>query len=245
MPTGIRKFGLIGYPLSHSFSPDYFKQKFSSEAISGCRYDAYPLSGADEVKMLLNDPEMCGLNVTIPYKQSIIPFLDGLSPEAREMGAVNTLVRENHAWIGYNTDVIGFRETLPIIPDPTKKALILGTGGASLAVEFVFKQLGIRVIKVSRIRKKDILNYQDLSKEIIESAQHIVNTTPLGMFPNVSDCPDVPYEWINPNHICYDLIYNPAETMFMTRAQNQGARVLNGYKMLIAQAEASWKLWND
>jgi shikimate dehydrogenase len=241
----MRKFGLIGYPLGHSFSPEYFKNKFLTASIEGCRYDAYPLSSLVEVKSLLDDPEMCGLNVTIPYKQSILPFLDGLSPEAREMGAVNTLVREDRGWIGCNTDIIGFKETLPVMPDPTKKAIILGTGGASRAVEFVFRQLGIHVIKVSRIRKKDILNYQELSKEIIDSAQFIVNTTPLGMFPNVEDCPDIPYEWVNQNHVCYDLIYNPAETMFMTLAQNRGARVLNGCAMLVAQAEASWRLWND
>lgn len=240
----MRKFGLIGYPLGHTFSPEYFKNKFLSESITGCRYDAYPLSCRDEFKSLLEDPEICGLNVTIPYKQSILPFLDGLSAEAREIGAVNTLVREKDSWVGYNTDVIGFRETLPVMPDPTKKAIILGTGGASRAVEFVFHQLGIQVIKVSRIRKKDILNYQDLSMEIMDSAQYIVNTTPLGMYPNVGDCPDIPYEWINQNHVCYDLIYNPLETIFMTQALRQGARVQNGYAMLIAQAEASWRLWN-
>lgn len=242
---GIRKYGLIGFPLHHSFSPEYFRKKFESESITDCRYDAYPLEDLIEVEQLLQNPEICGLNVTIPYKEKIIPYLNNLSPEAKEIGAVNTLVRSEIGWIGHNTDAGGFEKTLPVNPDSNKIALILGNGGASKAVKFVFKKLGIDLKMVIRTKDPNHLHYSDLNEELMSKAQYIVNTTPVGMYPNINDCPDIPYHLINDQHICYDLIYNPENTLFMQKSGNMGAMVINGLPMLIAQAEASWKLWNS
>lgn len=244
MSSGIRKFGLIGYPLDHSFSPEYFRNKFHRESIQHCQYLAYPIQHIEEVQALLADPDLAGLNVTIPYKQAIIPFLDELSLEASAMGAVNTLVKKSNRWVGHNTDFIGFKQSLPIEPDKHKKVLILGTGGSSKAVAYAFSEMGIDIVFVSRQKSGNNITYQEITASLLEETQYIVNTTPLGMYPDSASFPDIPYHHLRSSHICYDLVYNPAETSFMAKSRQQGALVQNGYAMLIAQAEAAWELWN-
>ena len=189
---------------------------------------------------------MVGFNVTIPYKETILPFLDQIDPTARLAGAVNTVIVQNRKLIGYNTDVIGFQSTLPALPNPNKTALILGTGGASKAVALVFKQAGVAVLFVSRERRNsNTIGYADITLSLMQSVEYIVNTTPLGTSPNEDTAPPFPFELLSSEHICYDLVYNPAETLFMRQAKQNGARVCNGLKMLQSQAEAAWQIWNN
>lgn len=237
-------FGLIGHPLGHSFSASYFAEKFASEGIDA-RYDNYDLAGIEEVETLRR---LSGFNVTIPYKQAIIPYLDGMSDEARAIGAVNTVRVENGRFYGYNTDVIGFCESLRdwLTKDNASVclALVLGTGGASKAVCYALTQLGIAWQLVSRTPKEGCLTYKDLRKETaLASIDLVVNCTPLGTFPNVDTSPDLPYESLNPAIRLYDLVYNPEETLFLRRGREQGCPVKNGLEMLHRQAEAAWKIW--
>lgn len=237
-------FGLIGHPLGHSFSASYFAEKFASEGIDA-RYDNYDLAGIEEVETLRR---LSGFNVTIPYKQAVIPYLDGMSDEARAIGAVNTIRVENGRFYGYNTDVIGFRESLRdwLAEDNAsiRSALVLGTGGASKAVCYALTQLGIAWQLVSRTPKEGCLTYKDLRKETaLASIDLVVNCTPLGTFPNVDTSPDLPYESLNPAIRLYDLVYNPEETLFLRRGREQGCPVKNGLEMLHRQAEAAWKIW--
>lgn len=248
----MRFFGLIGKSLEHSFSPQYFKQKFEKEGIKNTFYQLYSLESIDEFNQLITDfTEFSGLNVTIPYKKSIIPFLEELDEASKEIGAVNTI---KFNWInnklklsGYNTDYLGFMDSIkPKLKDYHNKALILGTGGSSSAVAYAFKLLGIEYQFVSRTpESNDILNYTELNDNIIKENNIIVNTTPVGMFPNTLEFPKIPYSGISENHILYDLIYNPKETMFLMQGKRQGALTQNGLKMLELQAEYSWKIWND
>jgi len=240
----MRKFGLIGYPLKHSFSPGYFSEKFKKENISDARYDLYPIEEVKEVKALL-DGNITGLNVTIPYKKSVIPFLNELDPISKSVGAVNTIKIENGKTKGYNTDVFGFEHSLVKCfgaPAP-KKALILGNGGATKAVQYVLDKLSIDYQIVSR--KGGFLNYGALNEEIISSHTLIINTTPLGMSPTLDTCPDIPYEHISDNHILYDLVYNPEKTLFLQKGAANGATIKNGLEMLHLQAEKSWEYWNE
>jgi shikimate dehydrogenase len=245
----MRVFGLIGYPLSHSFSPDYFAQKFSNEGIEDASYRLFPIENIDKInELLLSDNNICGLNVTIPYKQQVIPYLNEIDDTARVIGAVNTICvsRSSSGFklSGYNTDVIGVLDSLKG-QKHHKKALVLGSGGASKAVIYALNQLQILYTIVSRNPKGDNqISYNQLSEKIIQESTLIINTTPLGMSPNINDCPPIPYHAIGQNHFIFDLIYNPKETLFMKTAHNNGAQTINGLKMLYSQAEASWQLWN-
>jgi shikimate dehydrogenase len=247
----MRFYGLIGKSLEHSFSPVFFKEKFEKEGITNCFYNLYPLKNIDEFNYLINDfTELSGLNVTIPYKQNIIPFLDKLDPNAEEIGAVNTIkFHWNHnklELIGYNTDYLGFMDSLrPLLKSTHKKALVLGTGGSSLAVIYALKKLGIDFQKVSRTAKNtSTIDYKSLTDDITAEHKVIVNTTPLGMYPRIDQSPNIPYQAITKEHILFDLIYNPKQTEFLGKGKVQGAAIKNGFEMLVNQAEYSWKIWN-
>jgi shikimate dehydrogenase len=242
--------GLIGYPLSHSFSAGYFSEKFRKEGITDFQYLNFPLQDLSGFSELVRTyPELLGLNVTIPYKEKIIAYIDKLDPVAEKIGAVNTLkfVQDgSHRMItGYNTDYWGFRDSLlPHINQSHKNALILGTGGASKAVSFVLKELGINWVFVSRNPEKGELGYHDLCISIIKKHLLIINTTPLGTFPDINSFPDIPYDLLTPDHILYDLVYNPPETEFLRLGRQKGAHCINGQRMLELQAEKSWEIWN-
>jgi shikimate dehydrogenase len=237
-------FGLIGKSLAHSFSPDYFSEKFQRERLSGYQYQKFEIpSVADLADFLRNTENIRGLNVTIPYKESVIPYLDKLSPEAESIGAVNVISFENGEKIGHNTDAEGFAMTLKDIKFKGRKAFVLGTGGASKAVSFALQALGFEVEKVSRnpISSSEI-DYHNFNNRIIE-ADIIVNTTPLGTFPKVEECPPIDFSRLHHKQILYDLIYNPAETVFLRQGKAAGCTIINGKQMLINQAELSWKIW--
>jgi shikimate dehydrogenase len=242
-------YGLIGKTLHHSFSKRYFSEKFRSENLTDFQYRNFELKNlSDEIPALKNNPELKGLNVTIPYKTEIIPFLDNLSEESREINACNCIKISDGRWSGYNTDVIGFEKSFTSFLKPfQQKALILGTGGASNAVAFVLKKLNIDFVKVSRTKSPfdSIISYEDISEETMKDFQIVVNTTPVGTFPNVNECPPLPYEFVTDRHYFFDLIYNPAKTLFLSLAEKQGAFIENGDKMLMIQAEESWRIWQS
>ena len=240
----MKHFGLIGRTLGHSFSQRYFTEKFRQEGIDA-EYRNYEMPDASGVSPLIESvPDLVGLNVTIPYKRDVIPLLSSLSDEARAIGAVNVIrIRDMR---GFNTDVVGFRESLrPLLQPHHTRALVLGTGGASLAVKHGLHQLGIETQSVSRTRTRDTITYSDLDAEVMKSHTIIVNCTPLGTFPNVDECPDIPYHMLTSRHLLFDLVYNPAETLFLRRGRELGATVKNGYEMLVLQAEAAWRIWNE
>ncbi len=240
------RFGLIGTPLSHSFSQRYFTEKFRQEGLTFHRYDAFPLASLDELPRLLAETRgLRGLNVTIPYKQSIIPLLHRLDPLAAAVGAVNTIRIDGEELVGFNTDVIGFEQTLvPLLNGAKPRALVLGSGGASRAVVHVLKSLGIQFLTVSRTPANGDLTYDMVAPVIAGVCTLIINTTPLGMHPNEASKPDLPYGAIGPDHILIDLVYNPSRTAFLEEGASRGARTANGLDMLYAQAEASWAIWN-
>ena len=246
----MRKFGLIGFPLGHSFSKRYFSEKFINENIDA-QYELYELTNISEFQNLRNKRVLTGLNVTIPYKEQIIPFLDKLDDTAAGIGAVNVIRfdydKNGKATLtGFNTDAIGFEKSLkPFLKPYHKKALILGTGGASKAIAYTLQTLGIHCIYVSRTARDRQLSYNDLNKEIIDNNLLIVNATPLGTFPNTEACPEIPYQFLTDKHLLFDVVYNPAETMFMKKGRDAGATSLNGVEMLINQAEAAWEIWNS
>lgn len=241
----MRTFGLIGKSLQHSFSPRYFSEKFNKENIVNAEYLPFELEDISVFKDLLSSQKnLKGLNVTIPYKEVVIPFLDELSIAASTIGAVNTISFKDCKLIGDNTDVIGFKNSLtPLLKSSHKKALILGTGGASKAIQYVLNELSIPFQLVSRNSSKKTISYQD-SNDLIKSHTLIVNTTPLGTFPNLEESPKIAYEKVTTNHLMYDLVYNPEVTSFMKKSALNGATIKNGYEMLVMQAEASWKIWN-
>lgn len=241
----MRTFGLIGFPLSHSFSPGYFADKFEKENIRAASYGLFPLEKIDEVCSLL-ERDIQGLNVTIPYKESVIPYLDGLDEEAEAIGAVNTIASRDGKWIGFNTDIYGFNTSLiPFLGDRLiEKALVLGSGGAAKAVVYGLNKLGIKPTLVSRSDKGD-LTYEDIDAAILDAHPLIINTTPLGMSPNIHTCPDIPYELLTEKHFLYDLVYNPKKTLFLNNGKQHGASIKNGYEMLCLQAEKSWSIWNQ
>ncbi len=245
-----KKFGLIGSTVSHSFSKSYFDEKFFREGLRDYHYDLYPLNSVDELKKLLDEnPELYGLNVTIPYKEQVLKFLSDIDPTAKNIGAVNVIKIQNGKLKGFNTDSDAFYETLekwfPKIKDA--KALILGTGGSSKAVQQALKKLAIPFEIVSREKDKGQYTYEGLEKNSspISEARLIINTTPLGMTPNTSECPPIDYELITSRHYVYDLIYNPARTLFIQKAEMHGATVKNGLEMLQIQAEKAWAIWNN
>lgn len=243
-----RLYGLIGYPLGHSFSQDYFNRKFEAENIDA-RYINFEIPEIADLKLILDhNRNLNGLNVTIPYKQQVIAMLDEMDPEAAEIGAVNVIkfIRRNGRLIlkGYNSDIIGFRDSIaPMLTDHHSHALVLGTGGASRAVSYALRSLGIEVRLVSRTATRGVITYADLTPDIIDTHKIIVNTTPLGMYPYVDECPDIPYNLLTEHHLCYDLLYNPDVTLFMKKSADAGAEVKNGLEMLLLQAFAAWQIW--
>lgn len=245
----MKTFGLIGRHLQHSFSPTYFENKFKQEGIIDCSYQLFPLDQIEAFTNLMQkDRDWAGLNVTIPYKQAIIPFLDQLSPQAAKIGAVNTIQFLEGQLIGHNTDVYGFQTSLNkalTTQQRASKALILGTGGASKAVAFALQQMNISYKYVSRSIQKDTFSYETISPNLLEEYLIIINTTPLGMSPNVETCPLLPYKAIGKKHILFDLVYNPEQTLFMKKGAEQGAKTLNGLEMLHLQAEKAWSIWTD
>jgi shikimate dehydrogenase len=244
----MRQFGLIGFPLSHSFSKKYFSEKFQKENIVECDYELFELSTLGDFKAWMNAvPNLRGLNVTIPYKQDVMPFLDRLDPKAKEIGAVNVIRKEsNGEYVGYNSDYFGFKTSVSNFLSGAlpKKALVLGTGGASKAVIVALRDLGIECQYVSRIAGANSIAYADITSDLFREHKLIVNTTPLGMHPKVEECPAIPYELLDSTFYLYDLVYNPAETLFMKKGLEKGAKVINGLDMLISQAEKAWEIWN-
>lgn len=240
-------YGLIGYPLGHSFSQKYFTDKFVKEDIQDAEYRNFPISSITGLPELLKShPTLSGFNVTIPYKEQVIPYLDSIDPEAKAIGAVNCVKIEDGKLTGYNTDVYGFRNSLlDLIGGQRPAALILGTGGASKAVKYVLSDLGIPHIMVSRTPANGRLTYGGLNEEIIDKHKLIVNTTPLGTFPNTESFPDIPYGLLTEGHFLFDLVYNPSETEFMKQGIVQGAKASNGYDMLTGQAERAWAIWQS
>ena len=238
-------FGLLGKDIGYSFSRDYFSNKFTAENLQH-KYVNFDLENLSTFKSLLNRKDISGMNVTIPYKQKVIPFLDELDPIAKAIGAVNTIVFKDDKRLGFNTDHIGFQNTLLNHLKPQHdKALVLGTGGASKAVCYVLEQLKIQVLKVSRSEGPDKKAYHQLSAKDYKEHSLLINCTPLGTHPNTDTYPPIDYRQINTEHLLYDLIYNPKVTAFMQMGKDKGAAVLNGYQMLVEQAEASWSLWMD
>jgi shikimate dehydrogenase len=245
----MREFGLIGQTLSHSFSQTYFTQKFHHLGIDDCRYDLFELASIEQLADLLaRRPQLRGLNVTIPYKEQIWPYLDEVAPSAARVGAVNVVeFTPDGRRVGHNTDVTGFRESVSrFYPGRGEgaAALVLGTGGASKAVEAALRELGIRYWLVSRNPLGRGLTYEELTPAIVAAHPLIVNCTPLGTAPNVHECPPIPYEVLSPAHYLFDLIYNPSETLFMAKGRAAGAQTHNGFEMLGLQAEAAWDIWN-
>ena len=242
-----KQYGLVGRNISYSFSKDYFTKKFETDNLIHCTYENFDIENLFEFKqIIIKNPELKGLNVTIPYKETIIPFLDKLSKKAKKIGAVNTIKFNSKGKLkGYNTDFYGFEKALkPLLNFNHKKALILGTGGASKAVAFALKNLNIEYTFVSRKTQRNYLSYEKLNHTIFKEYQIIINCTPLGTFPDVELFPNIPYQFFTENHIAFDLIYNPTTTQFLKKAKQNGATVKNGLEMLVFQAEKAWEIWN-
>lgn len=254
----MKNFGLIGYPLGHSFSKKYFSNKFENEAIEAV-YELYELSDIKQFTELIQSVTLSGLNVTIPHKQNVIPYMDALDETAAEIGAVNVIrfiqTTTGVMLKGYNSDVVGFMESIkPKLHPHHKKALLLGTGGAARAMAYGLQKLGLEVTYVSRSgaaqkddNKQDlpIISYTDLTEEVLYAHLVIVNASPVGTFPNVDACPVIPYEFLTKSHLLFDAVYNPAETLFLKKGKEKGADTLNGEQMLVGQAEEAWRIWNS
>jgi shikimate dehydrogenase len=243
-------YGLIGFPLSHSFSKKYFKEKFEKEGIADSFYELFPLQSIEEFPDLIaQHPNLKGLNVTIPYKQAVMPFLDEIDKEAEAVGAVNTIRIKDGKLKGFNTDVYGFEHSLhDFLQDaqkPVKKALILGTGGAAKAIAYVLKKMEIDFLLVSRSVEKGDIDYKSIDGKILSNHLLIVNTTPLGMYPSIDTFPDISYHYLTEAHYLYDLVYNPEITSFMSKGAAKGAKSHNGLRMLYLQAEKAWEIWNQ
>lgn len=244
----MRVFGLIGNPLAQSFSKKYFSAKFEKEGINDCRYELFQLQTIDELPALLkSQPGLAGLNVTIPFKKLVLPYLDSIEESARLVQACNCIRIDNGRLAGFNTDVAGFEQTfVPLLKPHHDKALILGNGGATAAIVFVLKRLGLEFATVSRASLSGAdYTYSQLDEKLINTYKVIINTTPVGSFPAVDDCPDIPYQFISSSHYLFDVIYNPAESLFLKKGKERGAVIKNGYDWLIVQAEESWKIWNS
>jgi shikimate dehydrogenase len=243
----MRLFGLIGYPLTHSFSGKYFAEKFAREGLIDHRYDLFSIPAIDELALILSQyPDLCGLNVTIPYKEQVLPFLNEMDGVVQKIKACNCIRIKNGQLKGFNTDVIGFEISLKEQLRPHhRKALILGTGGAAKAVEYVLQKTGIEFKYVSRKKTGNNFTYSELDKDIMGAYQLIINTTPVGTYPAVNEAPDIPYEHLTSQHYLFDLVYNPPKTLFLQKGEQQGAIAKNGYDMLLIQADESWKIWNE
>ncbi|MCX6314763.1 MAG: shikimate dehydrogenase [Sphingobacteriales bacterium] len=241
-------YGIIGYPLTHSFSQKYFSEKFLQEGLSDCRYEVFPLTDINAFPaLIISQPELLGLSVTIPHKQTVIALLDHTDGIPSGLHACNCIKLMDGKTYGFNTDIIGFEGSLvPLLHSGHRNALVLGNGGAAEAVRFVLDKLGITHTTVSRSATAETgLTYAALDKALIEKNTLIINTTPLGTFPNVEACAAIPYEFLGKQHLLYDLVYNPAQTLFLEKGAAQGAQTKNGYEMLLIQAEESWRIWND
>jgi shikimate dehydrogenase len=247
----MRKFGLIGYPLGHSFSKKYFTEKFQDEHIPDCSYENFPLKSIEELSSLLtSETDLCGLNVTIPYKTEVIKFLNSISQEASEIGAVNVIRITRKGGIpvlsGYNSDVTGFTDSLvPYLKKRSGNAVVLGTGGSSKAVCYALGKIGMNVTLVSRNSKPGTIAYSGIDENLISKTDLIVNSTPLGMFPNVESKPELNYDLLNESHILYDLVYNPDLTAFLKEGKERGCVTISGFMMLRLQAEKAWEIWNQ
>ncbi len=259
----MKKYGLIGFPLTHSFSKKYFTEKFEKDGLEDREYELYPLQNLSDLPELINDiPDLCGLNVTVPHKIGVMFYLDKIDPAAKEIDAVNCIKIVNHQPVesffsgelssmrvrleGYNTDAFAFEASLkPLLKKHHQKALILGNGGAARAVAYVLNKLDISYRLVSRRAIGKQITYKHLTADVMKDRLLIINTTPLGTAPNIEECPEIPYELLTPKHLLYDLVYNPAETEFLKRGKLQGAGTKNGLEMLELQAEKSWEIWNS
>jgi shikimate dehydrogenase len=242
-----KRFGLLGRNINYSFSKGYFTDKFNDENFTGCSYENFDIPEIVVFpEIIKNNPDLKGLNVTIPYKETVMPFLDKLSKKAEQIGAVNTIkITKKGKLKGYNTDYYGFKKSLkPLLQPHHKKALILGTGGASKGVAYALDELGILYTFVSREAKENTIDYNRINATTFDNYQIIINCTPVGTSPNTDLFPLIPYEFFTDKHIAYDLIYNPAETQFLEKAKAQGAQIKNGLDMLVFQAEKAWKIWN-
>jgi len=238
----MRTFGLIGKTLSHSFSEGYFNKKFHNEDINDAEYKNFEINNISEFTSLISKMKLSGLNITIPYKESVIPFLDEITPQAKIIGAVNTIQFKDNKLIGHNTDTIGFSQSISPLINERKKALILGNGGASKAVQYALKTLNIEYKIVSR---KSLFDYSDITIKSIGYYDIIINTTPLGTHPKIADFPQIPYMQLNENHLLFDLIYNPTESTFLRFGKTRNCSIKNGLEMLEIQAESSWNIWNS
>lgn len=241
----MQRYGLIGKKLGHSFSRGYFTQKFEAEGLADHQYLNFELPDIDAFPALVaSQPGLRGLNVTIPYKTEVLPYLDRLDPVVEAIRACNCIRIEEGKCLGYNTDVIGFRRSLePLLQPHHQRALVLGTGGAAQAVHYVLKEMGIGARAVSRSGNEETLGYHQLDADLLASHTLLINTTPLGMYPKLDEAPPLPYDAVGPRHLLYDLIYNPEQTLFLRKGAEQGAAIKNGYEMLLIQAEESWKIW--
>jgi len=242
----MRKFGLIGKSLSHSFSKSFFENYFSLNKIEAS-FDNYEFQNSEGLKSFLSRKDVLGCSVTIPYKEQIIPFLDDLTEEAKEVGAVNCIKLENNRWVGYNTDVFGFKQSIkPFLTNKHEKALVIGTGGAAKAVAYVLKEIGIEVLNISRTpQKRNEFGFEDINEYMLKACKLIINTSPVGMFPNDHETIPFPFSFLTSEHLVVDLIYNPEETLFLKEAKANDAMILNGASMLKEQALKSWDIWNN
>ena len=246
----MKKYGLIGYPLGHSFSKNFFNEKFHSEGIDA-EYVNFEIPSINELpNILLANPDLAGLNVTIPYKEQVKAYLDALDPDAASIGAVNvikiTRQKGKIKLVGHNSDIIGFTQSIePLLEPQHKKALILGTGGASKAIYHGLTKLGLEAKFVSRTAREGVFTYEDLTPEVMDEYKVIVNCTPVGMYPRANEYPNIPYECLTSKHLLYDLLYNPDTTLFMKKGSDKGAVTKNGLEMLLLQAFAAWDIWNE
>ena len=244
----MKLYGLIGYPLGHSFSKKYFTEKFRKEGITDCRYELFAIPSIKDLPLVINsNPDLKGLNITIPYKQKVLEYVSETTDAVKNIGAANTVKFDGNRIIAYNTDVIGFENSLLQKLKPShKKALVLGTGGSSKAIQYVLKKLGIEFLLVTRNQslQQGSINYSMVDETIINDHQLIINCTPVGMYPNDNEYPQLPYKFLSSQHYLYDLVYKPEKTLFLKRGEERGATIQNGLDMLTIQAEASWKIWN-
>ncbi len=245
----MKTYGIIGFPLTHSFSKKYFTQKIEREGIADAAYHSFPLTAIEGFPFLLRDnPLLKGLSVTIPYKEKVLQYVNHLSDEVKQIGATNCIKIREEKLTAYNTDIIGFEQSFIKNLKPNhKKALVLGTGGSSKAVQYILKKLRIDFFIVSRYKnvKEGFIQYDQITKNIIHEYNLIINATPLGMSPDEDTCPDIPYNLLTPEHYLYDLVYQPAKTLFLQKGEKQGATIQNGYEMLVIQAEENWRIWNE
>ncbi len=242
----MKLFGLIGYPLGHSFSKQYFTEKFLAEGLTDCTFEAYPIPSITDFPDLISaNPNLKGLGVTIPYKEMVLPYVHKQSVEVQEIGATNSIKIEDGLLTAYNTDIIGFEVSFrEQLKHYHTKALVLGTGGASKAVQYVLRKLGIEYMVVTRNSAPGLITYDVIDGSLISEYRVIINCTPLGMYPNIDTFPAIPYSFLTTEHYLYDLVYKPGTTQFLMKGEAAGASVKNGYDMLLIQAEASWKIWN-